>query len=142
MSTHISGIAKLRSLPYSLEVVLSIYHMFWNLNHLKFCFSSKRVTQPSGVDKAAPIKGIDETVSITVTRTPGKSANAQRQSGKPANFALLASPVRNGRNSDAIRVTPREEMVCHGCKRTFKYKAAFIRHEAQCGLPLALRIER
>lgn len=80
-------------------------------------------------------------MTITVTRTPGRPANVQRLSGKPANFALM-SPARNGRNSDAIRLTPREELVCTACQRVFKYKAAFLRHEAQCGLPIALRIER
>lgn len=95
----------------------------------------------SNASKTTPIKGLDESVTITVTRTPGRPANVQRLSGKPANLALM-SPSRNGRNSDAIRQSPREEMVCTGCQRVFKYKAAFLRHEAQCGLPIALRIER
>ena len=96
---------------------------------------------PSSSQKSSPIKGLNESVTITVTRTPGRPNNVQKISGKPANFAML-SPSKIGRNSDAIRTSPREEMVCNGCERVFKYKAAFIRHEAQCGLPLALRVER
>lgn len=91
--------------------------------------------------KTTPIKGLDESVTITVTRTPGRPSSAQRLGGKPASFALM-SPTRNGRNSDALRLSPREELVCPACQRVFKYKAAYIRHEAQCGLPIALRIER
>ncbi|XP_034233736.1 protein suppressor of hairy wing-like isoform X2 [Thrips palmi] len=98
-------------------------------------------SNPPNSSKTTPIKGMDESVTITVTRTPGRPVSVQRIGGKPANFALM-SPARNGRNSDAIRLTPREEMVCTGCQRVFKYKAAFIRHEAQCGLPIALRMER
>lgn len=98
-------------------------------------------TDSTAAPKSSPIKGLDESVTITVTRTPGRPNNTERKSGKPANFALL-SPGKNGRNADAIRTSPREEMVCNGCERVFKYRAAFIRHEAQCGLPVALRMER
>ncbi|KAE8751419.1 hypothetical protein FOCC_FOCC001994 [Frankliniella occidentalis] len=92
--------------------------------------------------KSSPIKGLDESVTITVTRTPGRPGNTERLTGKPANFALLSSPARNGKNSDVTCSSPREEMTCNVCERVFKYRAAFQRHEAQCGLPIALKIER
>ncbi|KAK3926532.1 Zinc finger protein 710 [Frankliniella fusca] len=97
---------------------------------------------PSSADKSSPIKGLDESVTITVTRNLSRPTNMERLSGKPANFAMLSSPTRNGRNSDALRTSPREEMVCNVCERAFKYRAAFLRHEAQCGLPIALKMER
>ncbi|KAJ1520874.1 hypothetical protein ONE63_003959 [Megalurothrips usitatus] len=91
--------------------------------------------------QSSPIKGLDESVTITVTRTPGKSGV---RGGKPANFAMLSSPVpmRNGKYPNAESLSPKEEMTCTGCQRVFKYKAAYLRHESQCGVPDAVRLER